>query len=72
MRPYTELVEIGRAGGSIVLPPEKTYSPQELISIAAAIKHGGGRLVIQDAGRYETKDLVRISEAAPSQVYIYE
>jgi len=72
MRPFTELVEIGKAGGSIVLPPEKTYTPQQLMAIAAAVKQGGGRLIIQDAGRYQTDDLVRISEAAPSHVYIYE
>ena len=72
MRDYTELVEIAKAGGTIILPPEKKYTTEELVSIAEGIKQGGGKLIIQDAGRYNSEDLVRISQAAPTQVYVYE
>jgi hypothetical protein len=72
VRPYRELAEIARAGGSIVIPPEKTYSAAELVAVAEAVKAGGGRLVIQDAGRYATDELVTICDAAPTQVYVYE
>jgi hypothetical protein len=72
MRHYLDLVDIGRAGGSIVVPPEKTYPPEELVHVAEAIRIGGGKLIIQDAGRYEAVDLVAVCRAAPTQVYVYE
>lgn len=72
MRDYRELVEIGKVGGSIVVPPEKTYHADELVHVAEAIKQGGGKLIIQDAGRYKGDDLIRICQAAPNQVYVYE
>jgi len=72
MRHYSELVEIGKAGGSIVVPPDKTYAPEELVQIAQGVKEGGGRLIIQDAGRYDSDDLVAVCHAAPTQVYVYE
>lgn len=72
MRPSTELVEIGKAGGSIVVPPDKTYTAEELIRIADGVKQGGGKLIIQDAGRYDSDELVAVCQAAPTQVYVYE
>ena len=72
MRHYSELVEIARAGGSLVIPPDSTYAAEELVRIAEGVKQGGGRLIIQAAGRYDSGDLIAVCQAAPGQVYVYE
>jgi len=57
-----ELVQIAAAGGGFTIDA-KSYSTEELISIAAAASTRGSRINILNASEKTTRDLISIAAA---------
>ena len=65
MKKY-ELVEIAKAGGSLIVDASK-YKKYELVDIAKALKEGS-TLLVNNAVSMKKYELVEIAKANPSAV----
>lgn len=67
MRSASELREIASFGGGLEISSEG-LALEEVIAIASAGRPKGANLVIVDADRISTEDLISIAKASPGNV----
>jgi len=68
MRSAWDLQCIAKAGGTVIIPEEASYSAWDLQCIAGATKDGGGQLIIKGCEKYSSWDLQCIAQNAPGRV----
>jgi hypothetical protein len=66
--PLEEISSFAAVGCPITIPTAGTYSAEELLQVAAAVRKGGSTMTLLGAAEYPSELLERLDKEAPGQI----